>query len=96
MRKAIMEQETGKKVEVKKTPGFSITSIILFLVSLATPQFLAPLFLVVAVITGLIGAARREWGGAPALISGILSGLLLMTVLYNLHHISSKFTNSME
>jgi len=85
-----MEQELQQKVIEKKTPGFSITSIVLLLVSLATPQFLAPMFLVVAVITGLIGAVRKEWGGAPALISGVLSILLMVAVLYNLHQVSTK------
>jgi hypothetical protein len=77
------------------SPGFSITAIVLFLASLVTPQFIAPLLLVVAIITGFIGFYRKEWGGAPPLIAAILSILLFAGVIYNLYTIQQKVSESL-
>ena len=69
----------------RKIPGFSLASLVLFVVSLVTPQIVAAFLLVVAIITGVIGYSKREWDGTLPLTFALLSLILLGLVAYNLY-----------
>jgi hypothetical protein len=90
-----MVKSVSPKIEKAISPGFSITAIVLVIASLVTPQFIAPIFLIVAIITGFIGFSRKEWGGAPPLIAAILSIFLFVGVIYNLYTIQQKVSESL-
>jgi energy-coupling factor transporter transmembrane protein EcfT len=88
-----METDESKQL-AKPTPACAITSLVLFIISLVTPQFIAPLLLIVAIITGFIGFYRKEWGGTVPLITSVASIILFGLVTYNMYTISKKISDS--
>jgi hypothetical protein len=86
----------SSEIEKAISPGFSITAIVLVIASLVTPQLIAPIFLIIAIITGFIGFSRKEWGGVPPLIAAILSIFLFVGVIYNLYTIQQKVSESID
>ncbi len=71
-------------VQLFKTSAWTITAAILFLLSFVTPSLAAPLLLIGALVAGLLGYFRKEWGGIPAIFITMVSVLFLVVVLYNL------------
>jgi energy-coupling factor transporter transmembrane protein EcfT len=89
-------EDKGSQQSSRPTPACAITSLVLLIISLVTPQIIAPLLLIIAIITGIIGSYRKEWGGVLPLITSILSILFLIIVIYNLHTLSTKVSEALS
>jgi hypothetical protein len=66
------------------TSGWTITAAVLFLFSLVIPSLAASLLLIGALVAGLLGYFRKEWGGLLPVIITILSFIFLVVVLNRL------------
>jgi hypothetical protein len=72
------------KAQLDKVKCWTITAAILFLLSFVTPPLAAPLLLIWALVAGLLGYFRKEWGGLPPVVITILSFIFLVVVLNQL------------
>ncbi len=67
-----------------KIKSWTIIAAVLFLLSFMTPALAAPLLLIWALVAGLLGYFRKEWGGLPPVVITILSFIFLVVVLNRL------------
>ena len=67
-----------------KIKSWTITAGFLFLLSFLTPLLVSPLLLIWALVAGLLGYFRKEWGGLPPVVITMLSCIFLVVVLNRL------------
>ena len=64
--------------------SWTIAAAALFLLSFLTPLLVSPLLLIWALVAGLLGYFRKEWGGLPPVVITIVSSIFLVVVLNRL------------
>jgi len=57
--------------QLLKTTGWTITAATLFLISLVVPLLVAPMLLIRALVSSLLGFFRKEWAGKPPIVIAI-------------------------
>jgi hypothetical protein len=67
-----------------KTSGWTLGAAALFILSFLVPLLAAPLLLIWALVAGLLGYFRKEWGGLPPVLITIVSSIFLVVVLNRL------------
>jgi hypothetical protein len=70
--------------DLLKTSGWTAGAAALFILSFLVPLLAAPLLLIWALVAGLLGYFRKEWGGLPPVLITIVSSIFLVVVLNRL------------